>query len=73
MIIMDLVGVLLVIMICRFDSYPPPVIQWAKISEDGEEIVIDEGNPQTIEIVKRQISPTIHETQLKVIVFINSY
>ena len=61
---------------CQFDSYPPPILQWTKISEDGEEILIDDNNHQVIEIVNKQISPTIYHTQLTVIlllIFIEKY
>ncbi len=57
---------------CQFNSYPPPTIQWAKmirtpIEPDGGHILVQDNDPQVIDILTRQIGPTIYETQLTVI------
>ncbi|CAM2704547.1 unnamed protein product [Rotaria socialis] len=57
------------IMKCQFDSYPPPTIQWARIVRrlkglDDGHILVQDNDPQVIDILTRQIGPTIYETQL---------
>ncbi len=61
----------LAIMKCQFDSYPSPTIQWAKmirtpVEPDGGHILVQDNDPQVIDILTRQIGPTIYETQLTV-------
>ena len=56
---------------CQFDSYPPPTIQWVKmirtpLEPDGGHVLVQDNDPQVIDILTRQISPTIYETQLTV-------
>ena len=56
---------------CQFDSYPPPTIQWVKmirtvIDPDGGQVLVQDNDPQVIDILTRQIGPTIYETQLTV-------
>ncbi|CAF1018260.1 unnamed protein product [Adineta steineri] len=55
-----------VIMKCRFDSYPPPVIQWRKFVEEynDNEIILNNNDLQVIDISFEQIESTIYETQL---------
>ena len=57
----------LVILICKFDSYPPTILQWMKISREREEILLDEDHRQVHRITNQQLSSTIYETQLTVI------
>jgi hypothetical protein len=64
----------LAIMKCQFDSYPPPTIQWARIVRrlkglDDGHILVQDNDPQVIDILTRQIGPTIYETQLTVSFF----
>ena len=53
---------------CRFDSYPPPIMRWIKLSANYEEnqTLLEEINPQMIEITTKQIDSTIHQTELTV-------
>jgi hypothetical protein len=56
---------------CQFDSYPSPVIQWRKIIQEHNQIILDDDyDPQVMEILTEQIGPTIHETQLTVYWFL---
>ncbi|CAF4879276.1 unnamed protein product [Rotaria sp. Silwood1] len=57
------------IMKCQFDSYPPPTIQWIRMIRrlkdiDGGHVLIQDNDPQVIDILTRQIGPTLYETQL---------
>jgi hypothetical protein len=56
----------LVIMKCQFDSYPSSVIQWIKILEEHNQMILEDNDPRVIEISTKEISSTIHETQLTV-------
>lgn len=56
---------------CQFDSFPPPVIQWVKMvrtpqDPDGGHVLVQDNDPQVIDIHTRQIGPTLYETQLTV-------
>ena len=53
---------------CKFDSYPPPIIQWIKIipGYDSREKILDNTDLQVIDITTKQIDQTIYETQLTV-------
>lgn len=56
---------------CQFDSYPPPTIQWVRMLRrlrglDDGHILVQDNDPQVIDILTRQIGPTIYETQLTV-------
>jgi hypothetical protein len=62
---------------CQFDSYPAPTIQWVKMirtvqDPDGGQVLIQDVDPQVIDILTRQIGPTIYETQLTVNSFVRS-
>ncbi|CAF2645819.1 unnamed protein product [Rotaria sp. Silwood2] len=57
------------IMKCQFDSYPPPTIQWVRMPRrikdlDSGHILVQDNDPQVIDILTRQIGPTLYETQL---------
>ncbi|CAF1391848.1 unnamed protein product [Adineta steineri] len=57
------------IMKCQFDSYPQPTIQWVKMirtaqEPDGGHVLVQDNDPQVIDILTRQIGPTLYETQL---------
>lgn len=61
----------LAIMKCHFDSYPPPQIQWIRMIRrmkdiDSGHVLIQDNDPQVIDILTRQIGPTVYETQLTV-------
>ncbi len=65
----------LAIMKCQFDSYPPPTVQWVKMirtpqEPDGGHVLVQDNDPQVIDILTRQIGPTLYETQLTVKFFI---
>jgi hypothetical protein len=56
---------------CQFDSYPSPTMQWVKmirtpLEPDGGHVLVQDNDPQVIDITTRQIGPTIYETQLTV-------
>ena len=56
---------------CQFDSYPQPTIQWVKMirtpqEPDGGHVLVQDTDPQVIDILTRQIGPTLYETQLTV-------
>ncbi|CAF1442130.1 unnamed protein product [Adineta ricciae] len=55
-----------VTMKCRFDSYPPPIMRWIKLNTNHEEnqMLLEEINPQMIEIQTKQIDSTIYQTEL---------
>ncbi|CAF0882348.1 unnamed protein product [Rotaria sp. Silwood1] len=54
------------IMKCQIDSYPPPVIQWVKMIQgnDINQIILEDNDPQVIDIFTKQIGATLYETQL---------
>ncbi|UJR10788.1 hypothetical protein I4U23_014975 [Adineta vaga] len=57
------------IMKCQFDSYPQPTIQWVKMirtprDPEGGHVLVQDNDPQVIDILTRQIGPTLYETQL---------
>jgi hypothetical protein len=56
---------------CRFDSFPPPTIQWIKTipGYDNKEIVLDDNDLQVIDSFTKQIDQTIYESQLTVYLF----
>jgi hypothetical protein len=56
---------------CQFDSSPPPVIRWIKTTQDfnNKQIIVDDNDLQVIDILTKQIGPTIYETQLTVDLF----
>jgi hypothetical protein len=61
----------LAIMKCRFDSYPSPTIQWVKMvrtadEPEGGHVLVQDNDPQVIDILTRQIGPTTYETQMTV-------
>lgn len=61
----------LAILRCQFDSYPEPKIQWVKMirtpmDPEGGQVLVQDTDPQVIDILTRQIGPTIYETQLTV-------
>ena len=56
---------------CQFDSYPAPTMQWVKMirtvqDPDGGQVLVQDNDPQVIDILTRQIGPTLYETQLTV-------
>jgi hypothetical protein len=68
----------LAIMRCQFDSYPAPTIQWVKMirtpqDPDGGHVLVQDNDPQVIDILTRQIGPTLYETQLTVNFFLLSF
>jgi hypothetical protein len=54
---------------CQFDSYPSPIIQWIKIFQEQNQIILENTDPQVIEILTKQIGSTIYESQLTVYLF----
>jgi hypothetical protein len=60
----------LVVMKCQFDSYPSPVIQWIKILQEYNQMILEENDPQVMEILTKEIGSTIYETQLTVYLFL---
>jgi hypothetical protein len=55
---------------CQFDSYPSPVIQWIKILQEYNQMILEENDPQVMEILTKEIGSTIYETQLTVYLFL---
>jgi len=55
---------------CQFDSYPSSVIQWIKILEEHNQMILEDNDPRVIEILTKEIGPTIYETQLTVYLFL---
>jgi len=55
---------------CQFDSYPSPVIQWIKILQEYNQMILEENDPQVMEILTKEIGSTIYETRLTVYLFL---
>lgn len=62
---------ILAIMTCYIDSYPPSMIDWVKTKSRYElnSIVLRQTDLQVIDMFTKQIGPTLYETQLTVYEF----